>query len=116
MNKKKLYLKEEVSLRVLELKYNFFYHAPTMNYWYVMNKSTRNENNVEVSIRIDKATKEVKLYVTNDHKKLPSIYSKKYNSMNYLEFEDKIDNFSFADFISLHHLFKMFTDNLLEYR
>lgn len=116
MNRKKLYLKEDVSFRVLELKYNFFYHNPTNNYWYVMNKNTRNENNVEVSIRIDKNTREVKLYVTNDHKKLPSIYSKKYNAMNYLEFEDKIDNFSFADFVSPHQLFKIFSDGYIEYK
>jgi hypothetical protein len=115
-NRKKLYVKNDVPFSTLELKYGFFYHAPTMNYWYVMNKATRNENNVEVSLRVDKHTKEIRLYVTNDHKKLPSIYAKKYNPHNYLEFEESLDQFSFADFVALNQVFRLIYDEIVEYR
>ena len=95
------------------IKYGFFYHRFTDDYWFVLNRLTKNFNNVEVSIRINYKTKEVKLYATNDHKKLPSIYSKRYSKDNYLEFENEIDQFSFADWIDMTHILQLFIDGFI---
>jgi hypothetical protein len=109
--RKKLRLDEALSREALK-EYGFFYHKPTDDYWLVLNKKTRNRNNVESSLRVNRA-KEIKLYVTNDHKKLPSIFSPQFNAKNYLEFEEKIDQFSFADYAELNVLFEMIANNLV---
>jgi hypothetical protein len=114
MIKNKLFIKENVDLKILKNKYRFFYHSPSNSYWYVLNKETRMENNVEVSIVINVLTREIRLYATNDHKKLPSIFSKKYNRDNYLMFEEALDQYSFADYIPLNKVFKLIQDGIVE--
>jgi hypothetical protein len=116
MYRKKVYIKPIVPLFILEQKYGFFFHPPTDDYWYVMNKETATEKNVEASLRVDRKTKEIRLYITNDHKKLPTLYSNKYNADNYLDFEETLDKFSFADFVGLNQFFKLVRDDLVEYR
>jgi len=95
------------------IKYGFFYHKFTDDYWYVLNGLTKNYNNVEVSLRVNYKTKEVKLYVTNDHKKLPSIYNKRFNKDNYLEFENEIDQYSFADWVDISFILKLLLDGFI---
>jgi hypothetical protein len=88
----------------------FFYHKNTNDFWLVLNYASCFKNNVEVSLRASVETREVKLYVTNDHIKLPSIYNKRFNKDNYLEFEDEIDQYSFAENVSLMPIMELILD------
>jgi hypothetical protein len=106
-----LKLKADVPLETL-IKYGFFKHT-TGDYWLVLNKRTRNINNVELSLRV-LPNRLIRVYATNDHKKLPSIFSKRYNKDNYLEFEEQLDAFSFEDFGYCNVLFEMIVDNIVE--
>jgi len=42
--------------------------------------------------------------------KLPSIYNKRFNKDNYLEFEDEIDQYSFAENVSLIPIMELVLD------
>jgi hypothetical protein len=109
---KTIRLADNVKTRELLVK-GFFYHKNTNDFWLLLNPTTSFKNNVEISIRASTQTKEVKLYVTNDHLKLPSIYNKRFNKDNYLEFEDEIDQYSFADAISLLPIVELMLDGIL---
>jgi hypothetical protein len=109
---KTIRLAEHVKTRDLLVR-NFFYHKNTDDFWYILNEQSRWKNNVEVSIRVSLETREVKMYATNDHIKLPSIYNKRFNKDNYLEFEDEIDQYSFADNITLLPIVEMILDGIL---
>lgn len=109
---KTLRLADHVVTRDLLLK-RFFYHKSTDDFWLILNEQTRFRNNVEVTIRVSLETKEVKLYVTNDHIKLPSIYNKRFSKDNYLEFEDEIDQYSFADSVSLIPIAELILDGIV---
>ena len=105
-------LREEVPFAELET-YGFTYWGGTNEYWYVMNQQTSDRNNVEISIRIDAVTREVRLCATNDHKKLPSIYAKQYTKDNYLTFEEELDAFSFEETIYPYMLVRLVNDGLI---
>ena len=105
-------LKDEVSFAELET-YGFFYWGGNNAYWYVMNTHTANSKNVEISVQIDSSTREVKVVATNDHKKLPSIYNKKYTKDNYLEFEDEIDQYSFSESLYPYIIVRLVQDGLI---
>lgn len=109
---KTLRLADHVVTRDLLLR-GFFYHKSTDDFWLILNEQSRWKNNVEVSVRVSLETKEVKMYVTNDHIKLPSIYNKRFNKDNYLEFEDEIDQYSFADTISLIPIIQLLLDEIV---
>jgi len=112
MNRKKLLLAMD---RTLLEKYGFFYHRASGAWWYVFNASVRFPSNVELSLRLYDDTDELRLYATNDHIKLPSIYSNKYNKNNYLEIEDELDKFSFEEWIQLGILFELINDGMFKY-
>jgi hypothetical protein len=116
IKKKRLYIKNDYDLYDLKGDYNFFYHMPSKTYWLVLNKDDCFEKNIEVSLVVDVATRELKLYTTNDHKKLPSIYSTRYNKENYLSFEEQIDAYSFSNWIPITTLFKIIKDDIVEIR
>jgi hypothetical protein len=112
MNRKKLLLAMD---RTLLEKYGFFYHRASNAWWYMFNPSVRLPSNVELSLRLYDDSDELRLYATNDHIKLPSIYSNKYNKNNYLEIEDELDKFSFEEWIQLGILFELINDGIFKF-
>jgi hypothetical protein len=105
-------LRPEVPFKKL-LDYGFFYWAGNNSYWFVLNKYSANATNVELSIQVDRDTRDVRLVATNDHIKLPSIYNKKYNATNYLSFEEELDPFSFEERIYPYMIMKMALEGLI---
>ena len=104
-------VREEVVLKSLE-DYGFFYWAGNNAYWYVLNQHSANIANVELTLQVDCETREVRLVATNDHKKLPSIYSKQYTKDNYLTFEEELDSFSFYDSIYPYMIVRLTEDGI----
>lgn len=112
MSRKKLVLavpREELP------KYGFFYHRASNCYWFVFNTTSVQTNNVELSLRVYDDNDEVRLYATNDHLKLPSVYNKKYNKDNYLEIEEELDKYSFEEWIQLGLLYELIQDGVFKY-
>jgi hypothetical protein len=112
MPRKHLKIAEWVTKEDL-LNRNFFYHRVSGEYFLVLNPDTCLVRNVEASLIADLKKRTLRLYVTNDHKRLPSIRDKKYNKDNYKEFEDVIDAYSFADVIDLSPIYKLIIDKLI---
>lgn len=112
MPKKHLKLADWVTKQDL-LARNFTYHRVSDEYYIVLNPDTCLVRNVEASLIADLRRRTIRLYVTNDHKRLPSIRDKRYDKNNYLEFEDVIDAYSFADVIDLSIIQKLIVDNVI---
>lgn len=96
-------------------KYGFFYHEASNCWWYVFSTNINQESNVELSLRVYDDTDEVRLYATNDHLKLPSVFNPKYNKNNYLELEEELDKFSFDEWVSIGVLYELFQDGVIKY-
>jgi hypothetical protein len=97
------------------VEYGFFHHQASGAYWFVFNTTTTYSSNVELSLRVYDDNDELRMYATNDHIKLPSVYNKKYTKDNYLEIEEELDKYSFEEWIQLGLLFELINDGIIKY-
>lgn len=94
-------------------EYGFFYHRASNAWWYVFH-TTKDNANVELSLRLYDDNDEMQLFATNDHIKLPSMYNPRYNKDNYLQLEEELDKFSFEEWIKLGIFYDLISDGIIK--